>query len=286
MRNADGTPAEMRLQLLSDYSRDTDAVATCTISKTQCAVLVRMEPADRKPLPTHYPLTFSLVTLDGGTQVAAANVTHRPIAWPALLEDGTSFRIAAAANGSFAIASCLDTTLRVAILPATGSLITQDIALAPAGGRLSGLTGLRLASLRFNGPGLSLALTAEQTLPGVGAVSQGVILRLLPTCQPDPAYGEDGLWISPLRPTHRTFRCAGETTNGIAGHDGNRIVMYGVVPDGGHNPQPADAADGLLGAFGIDGIAETDLGGQIRTTSIASDAGWIYVLAQRLNPPG
>ena len=111
-------------------------------------------------------------------------------------------------------------------------------------------------------------------------------MRLLPNCLPDTSYGENGLWVSPLRPTHRMFTCAGETTNGLAGHEASRIVMYGVTTDGGANPQPGDPPDGLLGTFGHGGIAETDIGGQVRTTSITADANWIYVAAQRLNPPG
>jgi hypothetical protein len=283
MPRLDGSGDELRTQRLSDLSRDTDAVATCAISATQFAVLLRMEPSDRMPVHGHYPLDFELLRLDGNSGVAPASVARLPLLRDLLLDDPGSVRMAISGSTT-AIASAQGKILRVGILPAAGNPVIRDLNLDPAGGRLSKLTGLTVSSLRFNGPGFSVSLSAERDVDPLGRVSQGALLRLLPSGDPDPGYGEDGLWVAPLAARHQDFRCVGETSNGIAGHDTGRFVVYGLAWDGGHTPQVGDY-EGLDGSFGDSGIAEADLGGQVQSSFVVSDADHIY-LAGRSDHPG
>jgi hypothetical protein len=268
----------MRTMVVSESGRDTDALASCATSATQFAVLVRALPANRLPGPSEY----SLLSIDGSTQVALVNVARRTIP-PAWLRDGAGGIRIAAERGGIAIASASGPHLRVAISPALAFPVVRDFELGLPGGQLTSLTGLFVASLRYTGSGLSLALTAERTLPGLGAVSQGVLLRLHGDGAIDTSFGPDGdgIWLSPLDPTHRQFRCAGETTRGIAGREGRRVVLYGVAADGGRNPAFGDPEGGLDGSFGVGGIAEADLGAPLRACVVTGDANSIYAFAQR-----
>jgi hypothetical protein len=180
----DGTPDEMSLQRLSDASQDTDAVATWPISNTQFIVMVHKQPSD----------TYELWFLDGDTQLGVANVTTLAVPPGLVLPDASAVRICFAAVASVAfIVSTAGSKLRFSTFPLLGPSGAHDLTLSPAVGRLSGLTGLTVSSLRFAGNDFSMALTAERNVPGLGGVSQGVILRLLSNGTPDPAYGEDGL---------------------------------------------------------------------------------------------
>jgi hypothetical protein len=273
----------MSTRVISDRSRDTDALATCATSTSQFAVLVRALPANRRPGPSEY----ALLTVAGASQADVVTVTRRAIV-PTWLRDGAGGVCIAAEAGKVAIASASSAQLRVTILtPGTGPVI-RDFALGASGGQLAGLTRVSVASLRFAPSGLSVALTVERTLPGLGGVSQVALVRLKADGTRDPAFGPDGdgLWVSPLDPTHRHFRCAGETTGGVAGSEGGRLVLYGVVADGGLNPQIGDPAGGLDGSFGGGGIAEADFGCQLHNCVATADANWIYAFAQRIHPPG
>jgi hypothetical protein len=218
------------------------------------------------------------------------NVVPRAIP-PAWLLDGNCGMRIAAERGGIAIASASGSHLRLAISPAAALPVVRDFDFAmPAfeevgmsGGRLPGTSGLFVASLRFTGSGLSVALTAERTLPGLGAVSQGVLLRLQPDGASDTSFGADGdgIWASPLGPMHRQFRCAGETTRGIAGSQDRGVVLFGVAADGGRNPAFGAPDSGLDGSFGVDGISEADLGGQLRDCVVTSDSNSIYAFARR-----
>jgi hypothetical protein len=272
----------MRTAVISEEGRDTDFLASCQASATQFAVLTRAFPANQRPGPTDY----SLLTLDGATQVALVNIARRAIP-PAWLRDGSSGVRIASLRGGLVIASASGPHLRLAISPATDLPVVRDFELGTPGGQLSGLTGLFPASIRFTATGLSLTLTAERTLPGLGAVSQGVLLRLHGDGSPDTSFGVDGdgLWVSPLDPGHREFRCAGETSRGIAGREGRRVVLYGVTADGGRSA-PGDPVPGLDSSFGVDGIAEADLGAPLRACVVSGDSSATYAFAQRTPAAG
>lgn len=273
----------MRSAVISEEGRDTDFLTSCQSSATQFAVLVRALPANRMPGPSDY----SLLSIDGATQVAQVNVARRAIP-PAWLRDGSGGMRMASQRGGIVIASASGPHLRLAISPATDLPVVRDFELGAPGGQLSGLTGLFPASIRYTGSGLSLAMTAERTLPGLGPVSQGVLLRLSGDGSPDQSFGPDagGLWVSPLDQTHREFRCAGETNRGIAGREGRRVVLYGIVAEGGRYPQSGDPEGGLDASFGTDGVAEADLGAPLRACVVTGDASATYAFAQRTPAAG
>jgi hypothetical protein len=271
------SPAElarfgMLVRRISDPSCDTDVLASCAVSSDRCQLLVRM-------IRGAPPFEYGLWTVGGPTLLAVDNVITRAVPVSAI-DDGAGGARIAYSNGAAAVVSASGTNLRVAVFPSSGAPTVTDVGLAPAGNRLSGLSGLFVASVRFLGSGLSIALTAERTQPGLGAVSHGVILRLLANGSRDPAYGEDGLWVSPLRPTHRSFRATGETPNGVGGHDGSRVVLYGVVPDGGRVPRPGDPEGGLDDTFGTSGIATVGLPGQVRSCALISSSSRVWVAAE------
>jgi hypothetical protein len=126
--------------------------------------------------------------------------------------------------------------------------------------------------VRFNGGSASIAFTAYLNHPGLGATSVAAILRIFADGTRDVNFGYDGLWVSPLQLGYHGFVCAGETNGVVAGCVERRAVLFAIGP----------GVQGLDTSFGVDGIAEQDLGGPLSDPVTGSDSDGVYVFGQRV----
>ena len=130
---------------------------------------------------------------------------------------------------------------------------------------------LRVESVNFDGSHLSVALTAWR----ISDMTQGLIFRMTVTGNAvtrNLNYGGNGLWQS--TPVYPNFRAVRECSNGLVGIAEDKLVVLGVKPNGDQDLEPG---------FGVDGIAEFDLGGTLLDPAMAKEDrnGWIYFFAQR-----
>ena len=72
----------------------------------------------------------------------------------------------------------------------------------------------------------------------------------------DPAFGDQGVWVSPLTNVFRQFVCAGEFAGGLVGVQGRELVAFGDQAGG-------SGGEALNDPFATSGVLQRDLGGTL-----------------------
>ena len=127
--------------------------------------------------------------------------------------------------------------------------------------------------MRLDGNWLAIALTAHAQHSGVGPVSCGVPPRADCNGVRDPAFGDQGVWVSPLTNVFRQFVCAGEFAGGLVGVQGRQLVAFGIEPGG-------SGGEALNDPFAVSGVLQQDLGGASSSPQSADDATHTYLFAR------
>ena len=245
------------------------ALATCQAPAGGAAVLLReLMPPAYTLAGARYAIrvaTYSQTTAGISAEIpltaAAIFDTHGPVA-VRLVPDG---------SGYVAVSTEAD-RVRIAAISAQGDAsVAPTIRLGGPGTALPGLTRLGMSSIRVDGRWLSIAFTAYLQHPGIGASTVGGLLRVDRSGAPDPLFGDDGVWVSPLTNQIRNFLCASEFPGGIVGIQGTDVLAFGIAPGG------ADLND----PFAESGILQQTLGGGLSSPVTADDGSHTFLFARR-----
>lgn len=269
-RSNDGGWSQAAVVRLSSKGEGATPLGSCTIANDRVAVLFRNAAAQHElitfrpsgPGSTVFPGAFTWRTvaasfLDYGTGLGTPSQTGSVLIAPRI--------------GDVAIASSNGTSVRLVL--AVEQIYDIDLA---NNNMLPGLLRLELAGLRFDADFSVIAMTAHLNHPGVGGTSVGAVLRLRPDGSRDAAFGNNGLWVSPLSVNHRGFVCAGEFAGIVAGCVGRRAVLFAL-------DRNSPGGDGLDMTFGAgNGFVEHDLGGPLGRPTASADAAALYLFAQRV----